>query len=562
MVDDADGAVAVAIRDESAGDEPAPRSGPATWPGDRWALVALLTIAVASIALLLRLGHDRWFAFDDWDFLASRDAGNLRELFEPHGPHWSTLPILVYRVEWYLFGLHSYWPYQLVCVLSHLTVVLLIRRVMRRAGVRPWTATAAVLPLVFFGAGEENIAYAFQINFNASLAFGLIHLLLADHDGPVDWRDWLALLAGFAGLMSSGIAVTMVVVVGLAMLVRRGWRVALLHTAPLGVAYVVWYAAIARDAYDGQDVSDPIDALAFARTTIAAGFGGLAQVPGLGWVLGGLIIGGLALAWRGKPTNRLRQVAAAPAALAAGALVFVLITAFGRVGFAPGIERSTRYTYVVGALLLPMVAVAVDAVVRRWRAAVPVFLVALMASLFGNIQDFSNDRAYSGEFLANYRIMMLTFPRTAFADQVPRDLRPERGLAPYVSIGWLLNGVESGRIPPPGDVEPRSWAAAEARVALQQRPDHRPVECETVVGPADTTLRQGSSIRTPGAGQFWVTYTDSAGVGGLVPFRAGNVPVVAYGGPLKVKVAPTAPDQPVDLCDLDGGPTTTLPSGP
>jgi len=83
----------------------------------------------------------------------------------------------VYRIEWYLFGLHSYWPYQLVCVLSHLTVALLARTVMRRAGVRPWTAVA--LPLVFFGAGAENITYAFQINFNAALAFGLIHLLLA-----------------------------------------------------------------------------------------------------------------------------------------------------------------------------------------------------------------------------------------------------------------------------------------------------------------------------------------------------------------------------------------------
>jgi hypothetical protein len=323
----------------------------------------------------------------------------------------------------------------------------------------------------------------------------------------------------------------------------------------------VWYAAIARDGYDSQHVSDPIDALAFARTTIAAGFAGLAQVPGLGWALGGLIIGGLVLAWRGQAPSRLRQVAAAPAALAAGAFIFVLITAFGRVGFAPGIERSTRYIYVVGALLLPVVAVAVDAVVRRWWAAVPVLLVSLVASLVGNIQDFSNERAYSGEFLANYRNMMLTFPRTAFADQVPRDLRPERGLAPYVSIGWLLDGVESGRIPPPGDVEPRSWAAAEARVALQQRPDHRPVECDTVPGPADTTLRRGSSIRARGAGQFWVTYTDSAGAGGLVPFRAGNVPVVAYAGPLKVKVAPTAPDQPVELCDLDGGPTSAR-SGP
>jgi hypothetical protein len=561
MTDDGDGAVAVATRDDSASGAPAAGAPGPTRPADRWAFIAFAAIAVVAIPLLLRLGHDRWFQYDDWDFLASRDAGSLHDLFEPHGPHWSTLPILVYRVEWYLFGLHSYWPYQLVCVLGHLTVVLLVRVVMRRAGVRPWTATAAALPLVFFGAGEENITYAFQINFNAALAFGLVHLLLADHDGPIDRRDALALFAGILGLMSSGIAVTMVVVVGLAMLVRRGWRVAVLHTAPLGLAYLVWYAATASDTYESQNVSGLVDALAFACTTIAATFGGLAQVPGLGWALGGLIVAGLFLAWRGRPFGQIRKVAAAPVALGAGAFVFVLITASGRVGFAPGIERSTRYVYVVGALLLPAVAVAADAVMRRWRAAVPVVVVALAASIVGNVRDFSNEGPYSGEFLASYRNAMLAMPRVTMADRVPRDLRPDRRLAPYVSVGWLLDGVESGRIPPPENIEPGERAAAEARLVLQEHPRHRPGDCQTFAGPVDTTLERGSSFRTRGGGQVWVGYTDSAGAGGLVAFRGPNVPVVAYAGPLKVSVSSTAPDKSVELCDLDGGPVTVR-SGP
>ena len=68
-----------------------------------------------------------------------------------------------------------------------------------------------------------------------------------------------------------------------------------------------------------QEVSDPVDAFAFARTTIAAGFDGLAQVPGLGWALGGLIVGGLFVAWRGRPFSEVRKIAAAPAALGLGA---------------------------------------------------------------------------------------------------------------------------------------------------------------------------------------------------------------------------------------------------
>jgi hypothetical protein len=554
-----DGAVAVATPDEAA----TPAAGESAGRrAERWALIVFLVVAVVSVPLLLRLGHDRWFQFDDWDFLASRDGGNLRDLFEPHGAHWSTLPIIAYRAEWYLFGLHSYWPYQLVSVLSHLTVVLLVRTVMRRAGVRPWTATAAVLPLVFFGAGEENITWGFQINFTFSLAFGLAQLLLADHDGPVDRRDWLALLAGLAALMSSGIGVTMVVVVGLAMLLRRGWRVAALQTVPLGLAYLVWHFVIAREDLErSQELSDPLDALRFARTTIAAGFGGLAQVPGLGWALGGLIVGGVFLAWRGRPFGEVRKEAAAPVAMAAGAFVFVLITASGRVGFAPGIERANRYVHVVGVLLLPVVAVAADAVMRRWRAAVPVLVAFLVASVVGNVVDFSKERPYGGEFLAAYRSSLLAVPRVPLAEQVPRDLRPERSLAPYVSVGWLLDGVRSGRIPAPEDLEPEARAATELRVALQENSRHRPAHCETVTPGTAVTLRRGSSLRLRGEGQLWVGYTDATGALGLVPFPWRNAPIVAYAEPLTVNVSSAPQGQPVELCDPGGRPVTVM-SGP
>jgi hypothetical protein len=371
----------------------------------------------------------------------------------------------------------------------------------------------------------------------------------------------LGLVAGFLGLMSSGIAVTMVVVVGLAMLLPRGWRVAMLHTAPLVAAYLVWYFAIARDTYASQEVSDPVDALAFARTTIAAGFDGLAQVPGLGWALGGLIVGGLFVAWRGRPFSEVRKIAAAPAALGLGAFVFVLISASGRVGFAPGIERSSRYVHVVCVLLLPAVAVAADAVMRRWRAAVPVLVWRSLPRLVGNVRDFSNEGPYSGEFLESYRKGMLAIPRVPMADQVPRDLRPDRTLAPYVSVGWLLDGVGAGRIPPPEGIGPKELAAEEAPVVLHEYPSHRPADCETVTGPVTATLERGSSIRTRGPAQLWVSYTDSSGAVGLAVFRGRNVPVVAYAGPFNVSVASTAPDKTLELCDPEGGPVT-VPSGP
>ena len=53
------------------------------------------------------------------------------------------------------------------------------------------------------------------------------------------------------GLMCSGVGITMTVVVGVAALMRRGWRLAALHTAPLAAAFVIWYAFTGDDKRRG-----------------------------------------------------------------------------------------------------------------------------------------------------------------------------------------------------------------------------------------------------------------------------------------------------------------------
>jgi hypothetical protein len=133
--------------------------------GDRSARHALLAFAgveAAAFPLILVLGHYLWFHEDEWDFLG-RTAGDLGDLLRPHNEHWSTLPILVYRLLWWLVGLRSYVPYQAVLVLLHLTAAVLLRTVMRRAGVGPWISTAAASLFVLFGAGRDDIIWPFQI---------------------------------------------------------------------------------------------------------------------------------------------------------------------------------------------------------------------------------------------------------------------------------------------------------------------------------------------------------------------------------------------------------------
>ena len=210
----------------------------------RAAVGVFVVVAAASVPLRFSSTHGAWFTVDDWDFLAQRRVGNLGDLFRAHYEHWSTLIVLAYRALWSAFGLH-YRPYELFAIALYLAVAALARVVMRRAGVGPWTATFAASLLVLLGIGIENNF------FTSAFAFGLTQLLLADHEGPLDWRDYLALAAGLAALMSSGLGTTMVFVVGVAMLLRHGWRIALLQTAPLAAIYLIWLAA----APNGQSAS-------------------------------------------------------------------------------------------------------------------------------------------------------------------------------------------------------------------------------------------------------------------------------------------------------------------
>jgi len=54
-----------------------------------------------------------WFFGDDWEFMLHRGLTGHPDygLFYPHNEHWSTLPILVFRSLYAVFGARRYMPY-------------------------------------------------------------------------------------------------------------------------------------------------------------------------------------------------------------------------------------------------------------------------------------------------------------------------------------------------------------------------------------------------------------------------------------------------------------------
>src|SRR5262245_28404050 len=105
--------------DGSTGDEKGSQAETAT-RGDRAGLATFLALEGVALVYLMAVGRRLWFTGDEWEFLANRTAFSWSDLTRAHaGAHLVPLPILVYRLLWWVFGLRTYFPYQLLVVGLH-----------------------------------------------------------------------------------------------------------------------------------------------------------------------------------------------------------------------------------------------------------------------------------------------------------------------------------------------------------------------------------------------------------------------------------------------------------
>jgi hypothetical protein len=513
---------------------------------------ALVFVGVEAIAAVSMLWWERgtWFLLDDWDFLSNRTAWNLGDLFRPHYQHWMTLPLLGYRLMWQLVGLRTAVPYQALSIFSHLVVAALLRLVMRRAGVGPWLATVAATLFVFLGAGAQTILWVAAVGFVGAVLFGLVHLLLTDHDGPIDRRDWLGLMAGVASLMCSGVAISMVIVVGYAALLRRGWRVAVLHTVPLGVVYAIWLFFAPPGSVDPtySRTSSPITIGRFVAVGFRATFRGLGQLPGVGLALGVLLALSFVVTVR-APWHIVRTRAAVPIALFAGAITFLVITGLYRAGTERGVAaavyisgpehaREQRYVYVVAAMVMPSVALAAQYVITRWRRAAVVIVALLLIGLPGNIGKLASyNDATRSPYLRARRSFILTAPTLPIARQLPRSLP----LGISLTLGWLIDSEPSGRIPkPPARLPARTIAGETLALALAPASTPRRSPCVVLVHPIVRTLQQGELL-TLRTGKALIVYVPATGPASPSEPIAPST-LVALAGPLRLRITPASPN--------------------
>lgn len=519
---------------------------------DRTAAAVFAAIELAGFIFYVVAARNVWFFRDDWEFLAERRF-NLHDLLAQHGGHWVALPLAVYRAMYFVVGLRSYLPYQLMTIVLHLVAALLLRAVMRRAGVNPWVATLVAGGYVFFGSGSQDVLWAFQIAFIGPLVLGLAQVLLADHDGPLCRRDWLGLVAGFAALMCSGVAVTMIGVVGLAVLIRRGWRPAAFHTVPLAAVYAGWWLHYARSS--STTVTSPSELYEWFRTGLTAAFDALGEVPFAGWALAAMLAVGLVLAWRRQTATEFRRYGGIPAAMLVGSAAFLVISGVNRAWAGTQFAASSRYLDIIVALLLPALAVAADALIRTWRASLPVVLLLLLIGIPGNVRA-TGGNFYNARYFADYEHMMRSLPRATLAQRVPRDLRPELTNAPWVTVGWLLDGAHSGRIPATSGSTPRERATSVLRLSLYQVSGGTASECSPLSSPRILDLATGDGFVVRGTITVQLVGDEPGTSSNLVTFGAtflggsGNQTIRDVGGPLTIRIG--GGQSSPSLCGLPG----------
>ncbi len=570
----------------SPGIEPAPApdadadvasiDGPAPPPRGSWldraadqsgrvALGAFVAYLVLAFFLcLLVYGRRMWFAGDEWGFLTQSSLGNLSSLFAPQNGHWSTVPIIAYHVLYDVFGLHSYLPYLGVTVVLNLTLATLLRVVMRRAGVGPWVATVVAGVFVLYGTGWENILLGVQISMVGSMVFGVTHLLLADHDGPFDRRDGLGLAAGALGLMASGVGVALVAMVGVAVLVRRGWRLALVHTVPLAGLYVLWWSWQGSSEQSSAGVHTPLLHIAdWIRYAESGAFLGIGHYPVVAIALGLVLVGGLILAWGPLSRPEFRTQAAAPLAMLVGGVFLIVLVATQRDALAGLLGRSlaesareSHYLSMITALTLPALGVAMFAVITRWRYSAPVLLALLLVGVPANISAMTTGPSYTIVIAQGRRYVMVDGAYSSLATQVPGNVRVDPGLlgGHLVPMSFLLQARRQGKLPGRLPESPALQKLITTRLSLGQSPDTSHAvaraRCTTYDAPIIVRPRRGQVFPLMGA----ITVARYLGPVGYTPpivytTTPDNPVVVADFGGLQLRVGPVRAGASFQWCD-------------
>ncbi|WP_127480268.1 hypothetical protein [Nocardioides pantholopis] len=427
--------------------------------------------------ILVHLSDRLWFFGDDWDFLLRRGLTSDPELslLEPHNEHWSTVPIVLFRCLFVVFGLEHYLPYALMPIVAHVVVCVLLFVLLRRAGISEWVAVLTTLVVAFLagGAGAENTLWDFQIGFLGACGFGLVALVAVDRERR--WSLPVAAVALVLALMSAGMGLVMLAWTGLLTLLRRGLQDAVLVVAAPVVVYAAWYVGFGRHAVAGPEPEWSVAPLA-AMNGLAHVWTAALSMPGAGAPMLLALLAAVLL-----PRHRRPLFALAAAGLGALVAAYALF-GYTRSGFGEDATTAQRYLYFGIVFCAPALAAGLDVLARRlegreWARPLGWLLVAGLVVALGAAQAvrFAEGRE---RLIGDLQERVIAAERLANGEEQLLQTHPEPVLNPDITVSALRDRSvreslpevpvsEQAMIETRGNlqvaVRPRPWGAASPR---------------------------------------------------------------------------------------------------
>jgi hypothetical protein len=235
--------------------------------------------------------------------------------------------------------------------------------------------------------------------------------------------------------------------------------------------------------------------------------------------------------------------AAAPGALALAAVLFALLIALTRFGLGAAFITIEPLPAHHRPLLLPALAVAANALARRWRVLAPVVVLLLLVGVPGNIAKIGDNVGPAARYREQRRVIS-ALPGLANARGVPRSLHPTPSFAAEVTVGWLLDAQRDGHIPAVRPASARERATDRLRLSIEQVDEVRGV-VHAAARPWPRRLAPGESFGV--VGPILVQSVPRRNRVGSPAVRRGAVgdrathTLRAVSGPLTLRITPLPP---------------------
>jgi hypothetical protein len=453
---------------------------------------------------------------------------------------------------------------------------------MTRAAVDGWVATCACAVFAAAGTGFENLINAWQTQLILPLALGLAAIVVAPESGRrFTARDAVAAAMLTAAVMSSGVALPMLVAVGLVLVVRRDLRIAALTLVVPLVAYGWWYLAYGRPA--GQ-VADPApDAIPrFIWHGLADALGDVARLDVIGAVVVIAVVGWVAYRLVRHGFERDLTV---PLALAIAAVAFLAGTGYRRGNLISTGPAQSRYAYVTVALVLPLIARAGQGLLRGSRGRRVLLAVVTIALVIAQARELNHWTVLARPGKQSDRGAVLATAALVREGHTLFQAAPLSFFEPQVSVDEVAAMDRDGKLPPLREATTRDFLTVLGRLNVAVNPgavippaivarvdSMRHVSASA--DPSGCTLLRGRAdnevvLRLDGAGTFRLRGDGVVGIrlrdprkpiegetGLAIPAPDHDVVVsVATGDNLVVLTLPIG--RPILLCELAAAPPNT-----